>query len=60
MSKMSPYERLNVRPETRAKVEECIQEFLKHNPDFEGINITQDFIVLRIAKYYLDETGRGR
>jgi len=33
---------------------DCIQEFLKSNKDFEGINITQDFILRRIARFYLE------
>ena len=48
------YKKLNVRPNTFNMVmEECVEEFLKYNPSFEGINITQEFIVQRIAKKYL-------
>ena len=32
---------------------ECVKEFLKHHPEFEGMNISQDFILRKIAIYYL-------
>jgi hypothetical protein len=38
----------------RLIMEECVQEFLKHNPDFEGIHITHDMILRRVALFYLD------
>ena len=53
------YQKLAVFPETYDLViNECKTEFLRNNPQFEGINITQEFIVRRIAKYYLDKTEK--
>lgn len=34
-------------------VDDCIPAFLKDNPDFQGMKITQNFIVRRMAKMYL-------
>ncbi len=34
---------------------ECVNEFLKHHKDFEGMNVSQGFILKRIAEYYLKE-----
>ena len=36
-------------------MEDCVQEFLEHHPEFEGMNITHNFMLLRLAKYYLGE-----
>ena len=48
------YRKLNVRPDTfNLVMVECVEEFLKYNPSFEGMNITQEYIVKRIAKKYL-------
>lgn len=33
----------------------CKEEFLKQNPQFKNINITHNFMVDRIARYYLGE-----
>lgn len=33
---------------------ECKKEFLRHNPLFEKIPITDNMIILRMAKFYLD------
>ena len=47
---------LNVQQETYNKVvNECIKEFLRDNPKFKNIKITHDFIIDRIARYYLGE-----
>lgn len=32
---------------------ECKEEFLKHHPEFKGINITQNFMLTKIAEFYL-------
>jgi len=32
---------------------ECVKEFLRHNPAFEGMNITQDFILMKVITFYL-------
>lgn len=34
-------------------MEDCIKLFLEDNPEYEGMKITQNFILKRIAKYYL-------
>ena len=34
-------------------MEECKIEFLKHHPDFEGMTLTQDFMLTKIIEYYL-------
>jgi len=34
---------------------ECVKEFHKSNPDMIGVNITHDFILRRVIKYYLDK-----
>jgi len=36
-------------------MEECKTKFLKHNPQFKGIKITQEFILRRVALSYLDK-----
>lgn len=53
--KSKEYVRLSVTPETQQLVREaCKKELLKHKPELEKFNITDDVIVDRIAKYYLD------
>lgn len=32
---------------------ECIKEFLIHHPDFEGMRISQGFILKQVAEHYL-------
>lgn len=34
---------------------ECLKELIKYNPDFIGEKITQEFIIHRLALYYLDK-----
>ena len=36
-------------------MKDCIEEFIKNNPKFEGMTITQEFILRRIAKFYLEQ-----
>ena len=49
-----PSERLAVSTKTKQLIDECILEFKKNNPDFNNVNITQNFIVERICLYYLN------
>jgi len=50
------YKQLNIRKETfNLVMDDCVEEFLRYNPKFEGMNITQEFIVQRIAKSYLEK-----
>ncbi len=47
-------EHLSCSPETKQLIiKNCTEEFLKENPQFEGMNITHNFILKRIAKHYL-------
>ncbi len=32
----------------------CKDEFLKHHPEMSGINITENFMAVQIAEYYLN------
>lgn len=32
---------------------ECVQEFLSHHKDLEGMYITHDFILRKLIEYYL-------
>lgn len=31
----------------------CKDDFLEHHPEFKGVNITQGFMLKKIAEYYL-------
>jgi len=33
---------------------DCLNEFLEHHPDFEGMKLTQNFILKKIVDYYLN------
>ena len=35
-------------------MEECVREFYRTNPDSEGLPVTQDFMLRRIARFYLE------
>ena len=49
------YQPLSVRKSVKELVmNDCVKEFLRTNPEFKGINITQNFIIERIALSYLD------
>jgi len=37
---------------------DCIREFIKYNPDFDGMNITQGFILKKIALHYIESPPR--
>lgn len=32
----------------------CKEEFLKHHPEMDGMFISQDFMIIKIAKFYLE------
>lgn len=36
-----------------AIMKNCVKEFLEHHPDFEGMKISQGFILKQIAEHYL-------
>jgi hypothetical protein len=38
----------------RKIMNECVKDFLEHHPEMKGMNITQNFILLKIAEYYLE------
>jgi len=47
--------RLSIKEDTKLKlVNECVEDFLKHNPEFESMKITHDFILNKVIRYYLD------
>lgn len=53
--KSKEYVRLSVTESTQSLVrKQCVKLFLKSNPQFAKYTITDDFIVDRIANYYLD------
>jgi len=49
-------ERLSCSCSTKKLImEDCVAEFLAHHPEFEGMNLMHNFMLLRLAKYYLGE-----
>lgn len=55
---MGTYEHLSVRPDTKTLVmKNCIEEFLKYNPKFKGMHITEEFIIRRMAEHYMQCQG---
>jgi len=51
-------ETLRCSPSTKKLIlENCVEEFLKYNPEFKGMNMSQGFILRRIAEHYLDSEG---
>jgi len=43
-------------PETKKLImEDCVEEFLEHHPEFEGMNITHNFILKKIGDFYLNQ-----
>lgn len=32
----------------------CVQVFLDHHPKFRGMRLTHEFIIKRVAEYYLE------
>jgi len=50
------YKYLAVSDETFSMMmHECKALFLKKNPDFDGIYLTQEFMVRRVCKSYLEK-----
>ena len=50
------YKRLAVSEETfNIVINDCITEFLKHNPKMEGLNISHDFIIRKMSQHYLGD-----
>lgn len=48
------YVNIGVRPKTKELLlDNCIKEFLFHNPQFKGMRISQDFILGKIIEDYL-------
>ena len=53
---MATYAQLQIRPDTKKLVmNDCKLLFLRHNPQFIGMHLTEEFIVRRIANAYLDK-----
>lgn len=49
------YERLSVSSLTKRLLKDkCIPKFLKKNPQYNGMNITEDFITNQIVLFYLE------
>lgn len=34
---------------------DCVDEFMKHHKDFNGMVVSQGFILKKLAEYYLEE-----
>jgi len=34
-------------------IKDCKEEFLKHHPDFEGMKLTHNFMIRKLAEHYL-------
>lgn len=48
--------KLTCSKETRNKILiDCKKEFLKHHPELRGYNITQNYILMQIATYYIEK-----
>ena len=48
------YKVLAVKKETFELVmTRCVEDFLNNHPEFKGYQITQDFIIQKIADFYL-------
>ena len=49
------YVQLKVRPRTKNRLmSECVDAFIKDHPEFDHFHITQDFILDKVTKYYLE------
>lgn len=47
-------ERLACTKETKDLImNDCVKEFIKNNPELDGVYVTHEMILKRIAKYYL-------
>lgn len=47
------YKKVNVDKETDDLIKECIDDYKKHNPQFEKIPISRNKIIYEVCKYYL-------
>jgi hypothetical protein len=47
--------RLVISPDTKSIFEECRKEFMEYNKSFDGLFLSQDFLLRRICRYYLDQ-----
>ena len=54
---MVNYVKLSIKPETKKLVRECIPEFIKYNPKFKGMHISENHIISIIAEHYLQCQG---
>jgi len=54
MSKKDPHKTALLKESTFELLEECKEEFKKHNKELQDVHISNDHIIRRIAKYYLD------
>lgn len=49
------YEKLCITKETYdLVVNDCVKEFIRNNPHLEGLKITHEIIIRRMADYYLE------
>ena len=47
-------ERMSCSKETKDLImNECVKEFIFHHPEFEGSNITQGFMLRKLAEFYI-------
>ena len=44
---------LVVKKETALKLNDCVKEYRRHHPEFDGIHISRNKIILELIKYYL-------
>ena len=35
-------------------MEACLNEFLEHHPEFRGMHLSQNFMLQKIAEFYLE------
>jgi hypothetical protein len=48
------YDKISVKPDTKKLFKDCYKEFLKQHPDYEDVLLSEDFMIRRICRYYLD------
>lgn len=44
--------KLTVSKETKEKVMSCIPDLILHHPELEGMNITENYIVMQLALFW--------
>ena len=49
-------ERITVSPDTKQLLIELKETFLEHNPSFQNVTLTENFLTERAFKYYI---GKG-